>query len=297
MRSLTSHSDVDYVVLGHVTRDVVPGQNDDTALGRTYTNGGTATFSALTAHSLGRRVGVVTQVSSQSDLGHLHERQIDVVWTQSDVTTTFENRYAGDVRSQYLNAFAGQISLDVLPEVWRKSRIMHIGPIYQECPADIIGALAQHAYLGITPQGWFREATMTGQVAHQLLADDVIANLGLADAVVISHEDIENDDEYAAYLARYCQLLIVTSGWQGGVVYEHGELPWSFPAPQAHEVDPTGAGDIFATVFFLMHADGQRIHDAVRIAACAASQSVSASGLEGIPSAVTFEQCMKLITM
>jgi sugar/nucleoside kinase (ribokinase family) len=57
-------------------------------------------------------------------------------------------------------------------------------------------------------------------------------------------------------------------------------------------VDPTGAGDIFATVFF---AQLQRTGDpqlAAAMATCLAAHSVSRRALEGVPTPDEVAQCL-----
>ena len=53
---------IDYLIIGHVTQDVTP---------EGLRLGGTAAFSALTAHALGLRVGIVTACSPETDLSIL----------------------------------------------------------------------------------------------------------------------------------------------------------------------------------------------------------------------------------
>jgi sugar/nucleoside kinase (ribokinase family) len=57
-----------------------------------------------------------------------------------------------------------------------------------------------------------------------------------------------------------------------------------FPAPPVNEVDPTGAGDIFAAAFFSHMAGGSTAWEAAEYANQLAADSVTHRGLEGIPS-------------
>jgi sugar/nucleoside kinase (ribokinase family) len=49
------------------------------------------------------------------------------------------------------------------------------------------------------------------------------------------------------------------------------------------QVDPTGAGDIFATAFFIAMASGAQPLAATRFAACLAARSVTRVGLASAP--------------
>jgi sugar/nucleoside kinase (ribokinase family) len=114
--------------------------------------------------------------------------------------------------------------------------------------------------------------------------------LGAADAAVLSIEDLLGDWTLAEYLAQHVPLLVVTLGRQGGVLFNHGQR-LRFPALRVVEVDPTGAGDIFATVFFDALASGIQPGNAAHFAACLASRSVTRSGLLGVPDADDIAAC------
>jgi hypothetical protein len=53
MQNKKSFEPIDYLVIGHLTQDIIPDG---------FRLGGTAAYSALTARALGLRVGIVTSV-------------------------------------------------------------------------------------------------------------------------------------------------------------------------------------------------------------------------------------------
>jgi sugar/nucleoside kinase (ribokinase family) len=55
------------------------------------------------------------------------------------------------------------------------------------------------------------------------------------------------------------------------------------PAPNVEEVDATGAGDIFAAAFFIQLSQSRNPWEAAAFANDIAAQSVTAPGLQGIP--------------
>ena len=57
------------------------------------------------------------------------------------------------------------------------------------------------------------------------------------------------------------------------------------------EVDPTGAGDIFAAAFFFAAARGYSVHAASSFASCLASRSVTRTGLASIPTRTEVRHC------
>jgi sugar/nucleoside kinase (ribokinase family) len=58
----------------------------------------------------------------------------------------------------------------------------------------------------------------------------------------------------------------------------------AFRAPPQPEIDPTGAGDIFAAVFFLRLKETGDAWEAARTATVLASSSITRPGLDGVPS-------------
>jgi bifunctional ADP-heptose synthase (sugar kinase/adenylyltransferase) len=102
-----------------------------------------------------------------------------------------------------------------------------------------------------------------------------------ADAVVVSREDLNGDEEQIEHIAHHTKLLAVTEGAAGCVLYWHGDRR-RFRALEVQEVDPTGAGDIFAAAFFFRLLKTRDPWEAARFATILASYSVTRDGLDGI---------------
>jgi sugar/nucleoside kinase (ribokinase family) len=117
------------------------------------------------------------------------------------------------------------------------------------------------------------------------------AALARADAVVLSREDVNEDDELIEHMATQTQVLAVTEGPGGAVLYWHGDRR-RFRAPVVTEVDPTGAGDIFAAAFFIRLLRTRDPWEATRFATLLATCSVTRVGLDGIATPREIEECM-----
>ena len=260
---------VDYLVVGHVAHDLTPNGPR---------LGGTAAYAALTARALGYRVGIVTSAGPETSLQALDG--IPVFSVESPRSTTYENIYTAQGRVQYLRARASHIDLNSVPDVWKQSSIVHIGPIADEVdstlPADFSPAL-----LGLTPQGWMRQWDPDGRVSPKQWAtpEPALKNAG---AVVLSREDVGGDDELIEHMASLTRVLVVTEADAGCVLYWHGDRR-RFRAPKVEEVDATGAGDVFAASFFTRFFSTRDPWEAARFATLIASHSVTRTGLEGIP--------------
>jgi hypothetical protein len=260
---------VDYLVIGHLTEDLLPTGSR---------LGGTAAFSALTARALGLRVGVVTSASETTSLAALEG--VRVVRVPSPYTTTFENSATAHGRTQTLHHQALPILLESVPEAWRSAPIVHLGPVVHEVDPGYAPQLSA-SLLGITPQGWMRTWDEAGRVAPQKWESAEM--LGpQAGAVVISREDIAEDEEVIESLAHQMRVLAVTEGAAGSVLYWNGDRR-RFRAPEMPEVDGTGAGDIFATALFVRLYTTRDPWEAARFATRLASYSVTRRGLDAIP--------------
>ena len=268
---------LDYLVVGHVTRDLVDG---------TFTIGGTVSYSARTARALGCRVGVVTSASPDLDLSPVLDGVL-VARSPATATTTFENIYTPDGRHQVLHSVAEMLVPGMVPARWKAS-IVHIGPLVRECSPALVEGFGD-SFMGLTPQGWMRQWDEAGNV-HPSQWEAPGPLLARADGVVLSEEDVGGDQRLLAEYATQTRLLVVTDGVRGCTVYEHGRAR-RFSAPAVDEVDPTGAGDIFAAAFFVAL---QRVGDAwmaAHFANCIAARSVTRVGLKSTPTPDEIARC------
>ena len=278
MSNLLALEPVDYLVIGHVAHDLTP---------EGYRLGGTAAYSALTAKALGLRVGIVTALGPETSLAPLGD--IPIVSIESPNSTIFENIYTERGRIQYLRAQATRLDFSYVPEVWRRASIIHLGPIANEVDSTLPEGFSPDL-LGLTPQGWMRQWDSECRVSRAEWLDAGPA-LKRAGAVVISREDVNNDDELIEHMAQHTRVLVVTESAEGAVLYWNGDRR-RFRAPKVTEVDATGAGDVFAAAFFHRLVVTRDPWEATRFATMLASCSVTRPGLEGIATEGEVAVCM-----
>lgn len=278
MYNLIPLEPVDYLVIGHVAHDLTPSGPR---------LGGSAAYSALTARALGMRVGVVTANGPETDLGALGD--IPVISVPSPQSTTFENIYSKNGRRQILHHRAANLSFNSVPAAWRRATIIHLGPVAQEVEAVLPGDFSP-TLLGLTPQGWLRAWDKSGQVQPKEWETAEQA-LGRAGAVVLSVEDVGADEERIEHMATHTRVLAVTEAAAGSRLYWHGDQR-RFRAPEMDETDATGAGDIFAAAFFIRLLTTQDPWEAARFATQLSAQSVSRTGMDGIPTIEEIQACM-----
>lgn len=268
--------DIHYLALGHLTQDL-------TATGPRL--GGTVAFAALTAQACGYRPGVFTACAQTLDLSPLNE--VTVVRQATDASTTFENIYTPAGRQQFLRATATPLALNQIPPTWQQPLIVHLAPLAQEIALPLAPAW-QGAFVGLTPQGWLRQWDATGCV-HTLPTPP--AHLPTAQAIVLSLEDLHGDWAYAVAWTIHTPVLVVTQGAEGCTVFAQGASRHIPAFPQTAEVDPTGAGDVFAAAFFVHLYETADPWAAARFANAVAGRSVTRPGLLGVPTADEVSLC------
>jgi sugar/nucleoside kinase (ribokinase family) len=233
------------------------------------------------------KVGIVTAVGNGTPLKALDG--IPLITIGSPQSTTFENRYTGAGRVQFLRAQAARIDLGQVPSVWRDASILHLGPIANEIDSNLPAGFST-AFLGVTPQGWMRQWDSEGRVSLRTweVPGPILEQAG---AIVISREDVGGDNELIEHLAHQTRVLVVTEGSEGCILHWHGDRR-RFRAPEVNEVDATGAGDVFAAAFFVRLHQTRDAWEAARFATLIASHSVTRPGLEGIPTQAEIESCL-----
>jgi sugar/nucleoside kinase (ribokinase family) len=264
-----SLSAIDYLAIGHLARD-------KSALGDVL--GGTVAYASRTAKGLGFSSGIVTSFGPELDLAPLS--RIQIVNHPSEKTTTFENHYEREVRIQYLRARASQLNSGAVPDAWHHPKIVHLAPIAGEIDPSLADSFPD-SFLGMTAQGFLRVWDQNGLIhgSDWSAIRDVLAR---ADAVVLSLEDLGNDENMAAEMAQHCSLLALTLASHGARVYFQGETR-DLTVTKMDEVESTGAGDIFAAAFFIRFYDTRDPWEAGRFANRLASISVTREGLASTP--------------
>jgi sugar/nucleoside kinase (ribokinase family) len=276
---------IDFLVIGHIAHDRTPDG---------FRLGGTVSYAAVTARRLGRRPGILTRGTAEG-LG-INTAQAEpgnavvpaagplagvaVHLLPAAASTTFVNIYHDGQRRQMIETVAAPLTPEELPPAWAGVPIVLLGPIAREVPPAWLAAFP-NALIGVTPQGWMRRWDAAGHV-YPAPWESAAEFLQRTDVLILSREDVGDDDAALAALARMTRLMVATDGWRGATLYHDGASYYVPPRP-ANEVDPTGAGDVFATAFLIRLAETGDPLAAARFANVVASFSVEAPGVAGIP--------------
>jgi len=104
-------------------------------------------------------------------------------------------------------------------------------------------------------------------------------------------EDVANDEDSIEHMAHAARVLVVTEGAAGARLFWHGDSR-RFRPPSVDEVDPTGAGDVFAAAFFVRLLNTRDPWEAARFANRMAAVSVTRPGLQGVPTVDEAKNCL-----
>jgi sugar/nucleoside kinase (ribokinase family) len=254
-----------FLAIGNVTTDLWEG---GPALG------GAALYAAVQARALGLRARVLTAAGREWP-GRKILRSLEARILESAATTTFE--YApGPAR---VSARAGSLNPSELPEGWAASEIALLCPVLDEVDPAFALALSPRI-LGVAPQGWLRALDAQGRVVPARW-DGAARVVERAAAVFLSDADAPDTDDLARGWAERTAVAVVTRGARGATLYTAGRRV-DVASVQAREVDPTGAGDVYAASFLVARFEGASLEEAAHFAAAAAACAVEAPGIAGI---------------
>ncbi|HID56396.1 TPA: ribokinase [Candidatus Poribacteria bacterium] len=269
---------MDFLAIGHFTHDVVP---------EGLIIGGAAAYSTITVRNLGLKPAALTSVGPDFNLRDPLIEGIEIRVKPADETTTFRNIYHEGCRTQYLLGVAEKIGGEDVPEEWCRAPIVYLCPVADEVMPDVPNRF-ESSLIGVTPQGWFRRWDEDGRVYPKRWreAEEILIR---CDVLVLSEEDIAPFPEELERFIRTARITILTRGKKGCTVYLDG-ISRDFPAYQTVELDPTGAGDVFAAAFLIKYVETGDPFISADFANCVASFAVEEEGTLGIP---TLERVME----
>jgi sugar/nucleoside kinase (ribokinase family) len=262
----------EFIVVGHICQDLLP----DGSRGL----GGSVSYATVTALRMGYQVGVVTSAAPDMDLSPALPGA-EIVCMDAAQTTVFENIYHNGQRTQILHQRAKPLTCDDIPTSWRSAPMAYLGSIDQEIEENVFHCFEDDVLLGVMPQGFFRAWDHEGRVqfVEWRPSRAVLERINL---LVISELDVPDPHGLAREWGQWINLVVVTQAERGATVYEGGES-CHYPARPAEQVDPTGAGDVFAAGFLIRFAETRDACEAAAFANAVASFSIEGPGISGIP--------------
>lgn len=266
----------DLLCIGFLCHDLHEGKN---------ILGGTASYSSIMASHLGMQTALLTSVGKDFEFFAIFDQyEINICNRLAAKTTVFENIYRKGKRTQYIYDHATTLSPEDLPKEWFEIPIVKFCLIADEVNPDFLKRFPQ-ALVGATIQGWLRQWDEEGRVRPKAMDWELLRHV---DIVFLSEDDIAGFEEVIPKIADLVQIMVMTNGKEGAIVFHQGKKQ-HFPAFPTKEVDPTGAGDIFAAAFLVKYYQSKRILHAIAYAHAAASFIVEDYGIH-LPEVSAIEQ-------
>lgn len=271
------------LVVGAASRDVVA---DDP---RGWRLGGAVTYGSLALGRLGLRVRALVGVDREAETA----RELDLL-RAAGVVLTLARLASGPVFDNVrhvLHAASDGIDVTALPRHWTTGNDALLAvPVADE--VDDSWASLSVPLLAVGWQGMLRKL-IGGQVItkRRPAASPLIKAASL---VGVSREDLDPGMELSQVLGLlgYGATLAVTEGERGGTLFRTADadrpaLERRYRAiPSDRTVDPTGAGDVFLAAMLATMLQASLLDDRddpTTLAAAAASLTVEAPGLLGVP--------------
>jgi sugar/nucleoside kinase (ribokinase family) len=274
-------SSPDFVAIGHVTLD---------RFGESTRPGGSALYAAVTAHRLGLSVGLLTSHGDDFPLEVIPPK-IEVVSVPAADTTRFEHRHDPGGRVSHVRAAAGPLTMAAVPEDWREASLTLLAPVIDEVE-PMIATLFTDGAVGAAAQGWVRQVKPDGLVVPRPWRSPERL-LQSVQALFLSREDIRGQEAEVIEWFQRVPVGVLTADREGALVFVNGERYEIHPRP-AIEVDPTGAGDVFAATFLIQYQRDGDPWQAAAAAACAGSLAVEGEGWSTVPDRATLDAAFAL---
>lgn len=241
--------------------------------------GGTVSYAAVAAQRLGWDAAILTAAGPDFD-PDVELPGISGFVRRGSATTRFVNSYdAAGTRTQSVVARARDVDLSLLPDAWRDPDVLLLGPVAGEVAGGTAAAFEAGA-VGATAQGWLRAIDEDG-VVSPLDWTQPGRDLASVHALFLSENDLPEAAARCPGLLSHVPIVVLTRGWRGVTLFERGGVHDVAGLPR-EEVDPTGAGDVFAAAFLVRYHETHDPLAAAAFATCAASCVVEAVGLAGI---------------
>jgi sugar/nucleoside kinase (ribokinase family) len=272
----------DIVVLGNLMVDDLVFGDGSTRMAEP---GGAAIYAALGASLWGLDVGVVSIVGTdypQAALAGMAARGIDLGGVHPlgrpgvRLWALYEERLRQLVHRRERPAHT-EVSpgFEQIPEAWRSARAFHVSPMPFETQSALVRALAHWGDVLVSVDPWLPVDEATWQAWRNVLAD--------VDAFFVGVDELRAEPQDETTLRRLAagrlRHVAFKRGAEGGLLYDAASKEsFTWQPRAAGVVDPTGAGDAFATGTLAGLLRGEPIEKALRRGVVGASFALESYG-------------------
>lgn len=171
--------------------------------------------------------------------------------------------------------------------------MVFVSPAYHEfkkAPLRFKGSI-----VGVSLQGPLRATDAEARVIHHPDPSGVAKRFVRAGWIsFFSEEDTGAPEDLAREIAGLGGVAVLTRGYNGATLFDSDGSDHHWDAVAAEPVDPTGAGDCFASAFLFRLAETEELASAMQFALAAGSLAVEGKGLAGVPTRAAIEARMTL---
>jgi hypothetical protein len=237
------------------------------------------------ALALGAQVTLVTRLSPGYDTAPLEG--IEVHAQPAADVCRYANRFdsGGDRTLLLLNEGEPIDTSDITFPT--PADAMIVAPAYHE-----IGGLppCEAPVVAVALQGPLRTCDGQGLVMpHPRPKEQVASFLRPGVVAFFSEEDTTEPEDLAHFIASGGGTALLTRGWRGAILVTQAGAR-VLPPYSANPVDPTGAGDCFATAFVVRYIETGDLDEASHYALAAGALAVEAPGLAGVATRAQVEE-------
>jgi sugar/nucleoside kinase (ribokinase family) len=248
------------IVIGHITLDEYNAK---------LIPGGSAYYCSQTYLALGAQVKLISIVGNDFHFDEVFQG-MDTLVKRTGKTTQFKNIYKkNSIREQISLAQAEPISYDGIPEDFKECDVLHLVPVLGEVDINMWVTLIKSKLVAIGLQGWLRRINSSKIVLSKkcTFSEEEYKKI---DLLCMSEDDIKDQSDLLENIIKFVPIVALTHGVKGCDIYRDG-IKKSYGVFKTIEVDPTGAGDVFASGLVHSIASGKSEMEAGHIGAGLAS--------------------------
>lgn len=217
---------------------------------------------------------------------------IDVRAQQPGVLPRYANSYdARGNRTQLLLAEGSRLELVPKLKPGEEPAVVMFAPGYHEFLKAPLRF--KESIVGVALQGPLRSTDANCAVIHHSEPEAVARKFVRPGWIAFfSEEDTADPEGLARAISASRAVAVLTRGYKGATLFDSDGSHHHWDAIAATPVDPTGAGDCFASAFMFRLAETEELASAMEFALAAGALAVEGHGLAGIASREAIEARM-----